>query len=318
MLMTFGSKFLQAALVSTAMLVGVAGLVPNASFTAAYADTGVAVVVNRVAITSSDIARRVAFLKLRHETGDLNKKAKEEMIDEQLKRQEVARVGMSVSVSEVDAAFARFAASNKLSTTQMSQILDKAGVGTEHFKSYIAVQMSWPRLVNARYTSREKLTNKEMVQRLLENKQKPQTTEYLLKQVIFVVPPAKRDAILSKRKAEAEASRSKFPGCDQAMDFARNYLDVSIKDLGRVMQPELPGNWKPLVEAAQGNTTGTLVTERGVEYLAICSKKEVSDDLAAEAVFRAEDLGKQDKSKEDPNSVKYLADLRSKAQIIYP
>jgi peptidyl-prolyl cis-trans isomerase SurA len=317
MLMTFGKTILRAALLSTVALVGVAGFSPR--FVApAYADTGVAIVVNKVAITSSDLARRVAFLKLRHETGDLNKKAKDELVDEQLKRQEVARVGMSVSTDDVDAAFARFAASNKLSTTQMSQILDKAGVGTEHFKNYIAVQMSWPRLVNARYSSRDKMTSQEMVTRLLENKQKPQTTEYSLKQVIFVVPAAKRNAILSKRQAEAEASRAKFPGCDQAMDFARNYLDVSIRDLGRVLQPDLPGAWKPLIESAQGSTTGTLVTERGVEYVAICSQKRVDDDLAAEAVFRAEDITKKDKSQDDPNSEKYLADLRSKAQIIYP
>ncbi len=316
--MTFGNTFMQAVLVSTAALVGVSGFSPNLGTPAYAASTGVAIVVNKVAITSADLARRVAFLKLRHETGDLNKKAKEELVDEQLKRQEIARVGMSVSTEDVDAAFARFAASNKLTTAQMSQILDKAGVGTEHFKSYIAVQMSWPRLVNARYSSRDKMSNQEMVTRLLENKQKPQTTEYTLKQIIFVVPAAKQKAILGKRKAEAEASRAKFPGCDQAMDFARNYLDVSVRDLGHVLQPELPSAWKPLIENAKGPTTGTLVTERGVEYIAICNQKQVSDDLAAEAVFRAEDLGKQDKSKEDPNAAKYIAELRSKAQILYP
>lgn len=317
MLMTFGNKILRVALVSTVALVGVAGILPN-TVVSAYADTAVAVVVNKVAITTSDVARRMAFLKLRHETGDLNKKAKEELVEEQLKRQEIARVGMSVSTSDVDAAFARFSASNKLTPQQMTQILDKAGVGAEHFKNYIAVQMSWPRLVNARYSSRDKMTSQEMVSRLLENKQKPETTEYSLKQVIFVVPEAKKNAILAKRKAEAEASRAKFPGCDQAMDFARNYLDVSIRDLGRVLEPDLPNAWKPLIDAAKGPTTGTLVTERGVEYVVICSQKKVSDDLAAEAVFRAEDLDKKDKTKDDPNSEKFLNELRSKAQIIYP
>jgi len=313
--MTLRKRSLRSAIVASVALALVAGFTP-AAVTPALAETDVAVVVNKTAITNTDVTRRMAFLKLRHETGDLNKKAREELIDEQLKRQEIARVGMSVSTSEVDAAFERFAASNKLSSQQMGQIIEKAGVGVEHFKSYIAVQMSWPRLVNARYASRSKMSSQEMVTRLLENKQKPVTTEYTLKQVIFVVPVAKRATLTAKRKAEAEASRAKFPGCDQAMDFAKNYLDVSIRDLGRVMQPELPGDWKPLIESAKGTTTGTRVTERGVEYLAICSQKQVSDDLAAEAVFKAEDLGKADKSKGDPNSEKYLAELRSKAQII--
>ncbi|MDQ0454138.1 peptidyl-prolyl cis-trans isomerase SurA [Rhizobium paknamense] len=302
------------AMLGTVAFAGVTGFGP-ASVRPALAATDVAAVVNKVAITSGDVARRMAFLKLRHETGNLQQKAKEEMIDEQLKRQEIARVGMSVSTDEVDAAFARFSNSNKLSVQQMTQILDRAGVGAEHFKNYIAVQMSWPRLVNARY-GKNKMTNQEMVTKMLESKQKPVTTEYYLKQVIFVVPTAKRNAIMGKRQAEAEASRGKFPGCDQAMDFARNYLDVSIRDLGRVMKPELPPDWAPLIENAKGNTTGTRVTDRGVEYLAICNQRQVSDDLAAEAVFRAEDIGKAQQSKSDPNSDKYLAELKSKAQII--
>ncbi|MCM2449938.1 SurA N-terminal domain-containing protein [Agrobacterium vitis] len=313
--MTLSNKTLRAAVVATVALVCVTGFAP-AAITPALADTGVAVVVNKTAITNTDLARRIAFLNLRHETGDVAKKARQELIDEQLKRQEIARVGMSVRTTDVDQAFGRFAASNKLSTQQMGQILDKAGVGGEHFKAYIAVQMSWPRLVNARYASRSKMSTQDMVTRLLENKQKPVTTEYTLKQVIFVVPVAKRATLTAKRKAEADASRAKFPGCDQAMDFAKNYLDVSIRDLGRVMKPELPDDWKPLIEGASGNTTGTRVTERGVEYLAICEQKQVSDDLAAEAVFKAEDIGKEDKSKGDPNSEKYLTELRSKAQII--
>ncbi len=43
--------------------------------------------------------------------------------------------------------------------------------------------------------------------------------EYILKQVIFVVPENKK-GITGKRKAEAEAARKKFPGCDQALAFA--------------------------------------------------------------------------------------------------
>jgi len=283
----------------------------------AQSTSGIAVVVNKTPITTAEVARRAAFLRLQHQKSD-TKTAREVMIDEILKRQEVARVKMSVSTDEVDKAFERFAAGNKLTTAQMGQILDRAGVGVEHFKNYIAVQMSWPRLVNARYNGggRGKMSNQELVTRMLEAKEKPVTTEYFLQQVIFVVPPAKRNAILSKRQKEANAARTKFPGCDQAKQFAAGYLDVSIKDLGRVLAPEMPEDWKPLVEKAPANgTTATRVTERGVEFLAICNQKQVSDDYAAEVVFRAEDANKTKKEGENPNEKKYLAELRSKAVI---
>lgn len=288
------------------------------SYQQAQAASQIAAVVNKTPITSSDVARRVAFLRLQRQKGD-NKTALNQLVEEALKRDEIARVKMSVSTDDVEKAFARFAASNKLSPEQMTSILSQAGVGADHFKGYIAVQMSWPRLVNSRFGgNRGRMSSEDLVKRMMENNgQKPVTTEYFLQQIIFVVPDSKRKAILGKRKSEAENSRGKFPGCDQAKQFAATMLDVSVRDLGRVLAPELPEEWKPLIEKASSGTTSTLVTPRGVEFLAICNQRQVSDDHAAEVVFRAEDLGKQQETGKNPNEEKYLEELRNKAQIAY-
>lgn len=277
----------------------------------------VKVVVNSAVITSGDIAKRTNFLRLQHQTGDLAKKAKEDLITEVLKRQEIQRVRMSVSTQDVDGAYARFAAGNKMSLAQLNDVLGKTGVTPDHFKAYIAVSMSWSRVVNARFGSSTKLSQDELITRMTQNKDKTATTEYFLKQVIFVVPAAKKAAIGGQRKAEADASRAKFPGCDQAKVFAATMHDVSVRDLGRILAPELPPEWKPLVEGATGNTTSALVTDRGVEYLAICSKRQVSDDVAAAAVFRQEDLGKAGEGQVSANDKKYVDELRTKAQIVY-
>jgi peptidyl-prolyl cis-trans isomerase SurA len=295
----------------------VAGLaLPKANM--AYAASEVRVVVNGTALTSGDVAKRQAFLRLQHQKADA-KSAEDQLIEQTLKQQEISRVRMSVSKDDVDASFARFATGNKLTTAQMTQILSQAGVGVDHFKAFIAVQMSWPRLVNARYGNSNKMSNADLVARMMENnKQKPETTEYILQQMIFVVPASKK-GIVGKRKSEAEASRSKYPGCEQAKVFAATMRDVSVRDLGRMLAPELPPEWKPLVEQAKGNTTATRVTEKGVEYLAICSQRQVSDDQAAEMVFREEDLNKaKDKNAppENANATKYLDELRKKAQIV--
>lgn len=290
-----------------------------AAYQPAFAASEVKAVVNGTAITSGDVAKRVAFLRLQHQKADA-KTAQESLVDETLKRQEIARIRMSVSKDEVDQSFARFAQGNKLTVAQLTDILTKAGVGADHFKQFIAVQMSWPRLVNARYGSSARMSSSDLVSRMMDNnKQKPETTEYMLQQVIFVVPPAKK-GIMAKRKSEADASRAKYPGCDQAKVFAATMRDVSVRDLGRMLAPQLPADWKPLIEQAKGNTTTTRVTEKGVEYLAICSQRQVSDDTAAEMVFRQEDLDKAKSNKESPtddNAKKYLDELRSKAQIIY-
>ncbi|MEJ6845805.1 peptidylprolyl isomerase [Sinorhizobium fredii] len=312
--MIMGGKF---SIVRALSALAVAGVLSIASVAAVQAASGVSVIVNNTVITSGDIAKRVAFLRLQRQGGGAGE-AKKQLIDEVLKRAEIARVQQSVSTQEVDAAYARFAAGNKLSTEQLGKILDQSGVGSEHFKQYIAVQMSWPRVVNFRYGSASRLSGGDLVKRMMEGGgDKPVTTEYFLQQVIFVIPESKRGAITAKRQAEANASRSKFPGCETSKVFAANYRDVSIRSLGRVLAQQLPEDWKPLVEkAGDGMTTGTRVTEKGVEYLAICKKRQVNDDAAAEVVFRAEDIGKKKAGGEDPNSEKYLEELRSKAQIV--
>lgn len=293
-----------------AMAACVAVVAPAGSVQAA---SGVVAVVNNTPVTSGDVARRAAFLKLQRTKGNVNALAREQMIEDTLKRAEILRVRMSVSTSDVDGAYARFASTNKLSVQQLAQILDRSGVGVDHFKQFIAVQMSWPRVVAARFGGE---SGKTFMERVKENGgQKPVTTEYFLKQIIFVVPEKRRNAILGKRKQEAEASRPKFPGCDAAKSFAATMLDVSVRDLGRVLAPELPEDWKPLIEKANGTTTGIRVTERGVEYLAICNKREVNDDYAGELVFRAEDASKTSDSASEENSRKYLAELRKKATI---
>ncbi|MBB3382689.1 peptidyl-prolyl cis-trans isomerase SurA [Rhizobium sp. BK609] len=310
-----GNAPMRALVFGAAALVMASFAVPSSDV--AFAASEVKVLVNSQVITSGDIAKRVAFLKLQRQKGDLNKLAKEQLVDETLKRAEISRLRMSVSTTDVDAAFGRFASSNKMTPAQLSQILEKAGVGVDHFKSYIAVSMSWPRVVNARFGARSRMSNDDLVTRMTENKTKPVTTEYFLKQIIFVVPAAKRNAILNARKAEAEASRSKFPGCDQAKVFAATMRDVSVQDLGRVLAPEVPEMWKPMLEKASGNTTAPIVTDRGVEYVAICSQRQVNDDVAAAAVFRAEDIGKDKAAGVSANDKKYMDELRSKAQIVY-
>jgi peptidyl-prolyl cis-trans isomerase SurA len=309
--MTGRHSLVRSMMMGVALAAAVTIAVPAGTVQAA---SSVVAVVNNTPVTSGDVERRAAFLRLQRASGNVRAMAREQLIDEVLKRSEVLRLKLSVSSAEVDAAYARFGASNKMSPQQLGEILTRAGVGPDHFKQYIAIQMSWPRVVNARYGPSS--DTKTLVQRMQENGgKKPMTTEYFLKQVIFVVPEKRRNAILGKRKQEAEASRSKFPGCEQAKVFAATMRDVSIRDLGRVLAPEMPADWKPLVEKADGMTTGTRVTERGVEYLAICKKREVNDDVAAETVFRAEDLSKAKGEESDENSKKYIAELRKKATI---
>ncbi|OBQ60030.1 peptidylprolyl isomerase [Mesorhizobium erdmanii] len=270
-------------------------------------------VVNDIPITSGDIAHRAAFLKLQRKKGD----AAQEMIDQTLRLAEAKRLGIRISDAQVEAAYQRFASGNKMQLSQLDGVMEKSGVGKDHFKEFIRAQMAWNQALSARYRSGEggSVTEQDAVRRMLDKGgAKPSATEYMLQQVIFVVPAAERSATLAKRKREADAMRARFNGCNTTREFAKGLIDVTVRDLGRVLAPQLPPDWAEQIKATKvGGATVTRETERGVEFIGICSSREVSDDKTAQMVFQSE--GSNDKAADDL-SKKYVDELKAKARIV--
>ncbi|MGU3400274.1 peptidylprolyl isomerase [Brucellaceae bacterium D45D] len=291
---------------------------PTAAFAAG--GTEVKIIVSGNAITSGDISKRVAFLKLQRKGGNLNQLARQELTDEMLKRIEMKTRNINVSDQEVDQAYAGFATRNKMSVPQLNQIMNQAGITPDHFKKYIMVQMGWGRLVGARFRSTGMVSEQEAVQRMLKDGgKKPVATEYQLQQVIFVVPNSKRSpALLAKRRQEANALRSRFQNCGATRQQAKGILDVTVRDLGRIIEQQLPPEWSKSVKAAgSGRATPPQDTEKGVEFLAVCSTRQVSDDRVAQLVFSMEGTGGGDAEKKaEALSTKYLGELREKAKIV--
>ena len=273
-------------------------------------------VVNNDAVTTYDIQRRTAFLRLQRRPGASAKAAAQDMVDQVLKSQEMAARRVVIQKKAVDASFARFAASNKMSTKQLSGILDKAGVGAAHFKEFIRVQMGWGQLLQARYRSEGRMSEQDAARRMLEQGgAKPTATEYLLQQVIFVVPASEKGKI-GQRKREAEAMRERFRSCETTREFAKGLIDVTVRDLGRVLAPELPSDWADMIKSTSpGSATRLRETDRGVEFIGVCSSREVSDDRVAQLVFQSENKD-GDSKKGEELSEKYVAELRAKARIV--
>lgn len=278
--------------------------------------TDIRYVVNDRPITNYDIARRVALLKLMRRSGNLNQTATQELIDQTLRRDEIANSGISVTQDMIDRSYASFASSNSLTTAQLDQILAQAGVTKEHFQGFMAAQIGWGRLLQSRSRSTGgALSEQEVVQRILQQGgKKPSTTEYTLQQVIFVVPSGERSRLLGRRKQEAQAMRNRFNSCEGTIGLAKGILDVTVRNMGRVLEPELPSDWKDqITKTSAGNATAIRETDRGVEFIGVCSTRQVSDDHVAKLIFQSE--GAADESIEKL-SEKLTAELREKARIV--
>ena len=278
------------------------------------------VLVNKNAITNLDIKHRTQFLKLRRVPGNVTKVAENEMIEQVLKLEEATRRRTLATDEQVEAAFGNFAKQNRATKSALSKELNRRGVSTRHFKSFIRTQISWQRTVQGKFQAEtSRISEQNALKELRENgNQKPKVNEYSFKQVVFVVPKNKRSATkIAARKREANAFRQTVNGCDNLLQSIKGLKDVSMLDRRHIMEPELPERWKEqIASAGVGGTTSAQETEKGVEFMTICSSRTVDDDRAAQVTRQSTDFS-QFSEKSSEFSKKYLDELRENATIVY-
>src|SRR5690554_693321 len=78
---------------------------PLASTPAAAQASEIRYVVNNVPVTSYDIQRRSAFLKIQNRRGNLQQLAAEEMIDQAVRAAEIKRMNIRISDDQVASAY---------------------------------------------------------------------------------------------------------------------------------------------------------------------------------------------------------------------
>lgn len=269
-------------------------------------------------ITNYDIQRRQKFRQLRRMSVSQDDTL-QELIDERIKLQEARRSGNLASDQQVAQAFENFAKGNRSTPTRIAADLDAMGVGAAHFKQFIRAQISWSRTVGSKLQAQT--SGKSQADAIFELKKagqaKPETTEYLLQQIIFVVPADKMKTMLRPRMAEAQAFRQRYEGCEKAIQQIKGLRDVALKDVGRKMQPELPPDWADKIAKTEvGKLTEPQATEKGIEMIGVCRSRVTSDDRAAQVVSQAQTYdsleAKGDKAGDD-----LLAELRKKTTITY-
>ncbi len=280
--------------------------------------TYIRVLVNGDPITNYDIQRRKKFRQLRRLKATDDETIKE-LVDERIKVQEAKKRGMLAGDAQVAAAFANFAKGNKSTPQRVASDLERIGVGSTHFKEFIRAQMSWSRVAGAKLQSETK--NKSQSEAIFElrkaGEQKPETTEYILQQIIFVVPEDKLKTMTKARMGEALAFRQRYAGCDKAVEMAKGLHDVAVKDLGRKMQPELPPKWaEEIAKISEGQLTQPQATEQGVEMLGICRSRVTSDDRAAQVLNQAKEYDSL-AQKGNAAADAYLAELKKSATVVY-
>jgi peptidyl-prolyl cis-trans isomerase SurA len=301
---------------ATALLVLAAGVAMSGP---AAAQSSVKILVNDQPITTFDIKTRTQMVKVFSQGREGEKAATEQLIEERLKAQEAKLRGISVSDEEVEREFAQRAAQLKLQPAQFTQAMQQAGISPTDFRRFLKTNMEWAALVRARFRAQVKISDQDVVAALGKKGDDaaavPNTaSEYMLQQIVFVVPKGAGQAVENQRKSEANAFRGRFQGCQQALESARGLNGVVVKPPVRRDDSQLQDNTAAALASMQvGETTAPERTADGFQVLAICAKNAISGAAASNEELRSELANERGQLL----ARRYLRDLRADAVIEY-
>jgi peptidyl-prolyl cis-trans isomerase SurA len=274
------------------------------------AAAAVVVTVNGTPITDVQISQRLGLFKLEGRSGA--KAAQDELINEAIMLQEAKRLNIEITEAQIDSALQNVARNIKVSLDNLRKILAQNGVNESTLRDRLKAAIAWNEVTTVAVMPRIQISDVELERQAAAKLDASTSYDYILKEVIFVLPSGSGSA--SGRTAEANQYRKNFQGCESAVQLSMSYTDAAVIDVGRRHATQLPeAIAKELAGLNVGGLTKPRVVETGVSMLAICAKSVAEDTTFIKGNLRAQ-AGNERLKGEVEN---YLKELRDKAKIIY-
>lgn len=158
------------------------------------------VTVNGDAITAFELRQRATMLKIFRTPGDLNAVAREQLIDDRLKQQEMGRAGLVITDEGLRTEMANFASRANLDLDQFVRLLEQNGVSEETFRDFVRIGATWRSYIRDKYRRQVQISDRD-VDQALGTSQGGSKIEVLLSEIIIPAPPQRAAS------ATAEAER---------------------------------------------------------------------------------------------------------------
>lgn len=185
------------------------------------------VIVNDGAITHYEVAQRRRFIEVIGVAGDLDAQAIELLIEDRLRLQAAAQLGVTVAEDQITAGMAEFASRANLSTEEFVAGLAERGVAAETFRFFVEAGVAWREVVRLRFTSRAAVTEAE-VDRALALTSRRGAARVLLSELLL---PATEEYIAESRPLAERLARS-LRGEAAFAAAAREYSVASSREQG--------------------------------------------------------------------------------------
>ena len=284
----------------------------------ATGNSAIRILVNDEPITTYDIQQRTRMVTVFSGGQQGEPTATNQLIDEALMLQEARRLRRVASEAEVDEEYARRASQAELTAAQFTQAIRQAGFDPETFRDFLRANISWAAIVRARFRATVSVTEQDVAAALLGREETPEeeraSVEYLLRQIVFVVPEGAGSGVEAEQRREATAFRSAFQSCDQALEQAGGRSGIVVRPPVRREASQLPADLRSELAGLEvGGITAPDRVPEGIQLLAICARNEITGQTETDVEVRQEISSERGQLL----ARRYLRDLRSDAVIEY-
>jgi peptidyl-prolyl cis-trans isomerase SurA len=290
-------------------------------------DRIVAVVNDDIILLSElDEALRPYFQKIAaagytdEQAGRMRFKAREEvlaqLVDEALTAQEIKRLGLKVSSTEIDSMLERIKEVNYLTDEELRAALLREGTTLAAYREELEEQLLRTKLVNIEVKSKIVVTETDIKAYYETHRQRyAGEPEYHLRNILLNIPDAESAPEVRQRM---EAIVAELEGGLSFAEAARRHSESILAqdggDLGRISLSTLSEEVRAALDGREaGEFTDILVTDQGLQLFFVEALFTASGRSLAEASAEIEDILYKQIVDEKFNT--WLTQLRSQAHI---
>lgn len=237
------------------------------------------ITVNGTAITGYEIEQRKLLLQAFNTPGDLDKVAREQLLDEALKEQIFSRAGLQITAESLEAELTAFAARAELDLERFVEMLSQFGVDRDTFVTFVRRNVTWRDYIRSRYSDRVSVTDADVDAALSNSGGTGASIQVLLSEIILPAPPEFAEAAMEEAQNIAQIkSYDVFSSAAEQLSAAQ-----SRGDGGRLSWTAID-NYPPaigalLLELEPGDVTAPIPIENGIVLFQMRGVREVTEKL---------------------------------------
>ncbi len=222
------------------------------------------VLVNDRAVTNYEFDQRVQFLRALSTTGDLEQMALKDLVEDRLRVQAAASLGIELTEEDVTAGLTEFASRANLSVDEFTAALAEYGVEPETFRDFVTAGLLWREVIRDRFAPRAFVSEGEIDRALSVTKQRG-GVRLLLSELILPAPQGEEQDAIAQAEELAASIRTTDDFAAAAAQFsaapsAENGGQIDWIDLGN-----LPPALREIVLGLQpGEVTAPIIIPNAV------------------------------------------------------